>query len=447
MKKLTGPKIITPSVPGPKAQALFEKHVKNTPTGMSRVLPTFVAQGDGALFEDVDGNVFLDFGAGISVLNVGYSHPEVVQAVKEQADKFFHTMVNCVLYEQYTELASRLNDIAPISGEKKTLFLNSGAEANENAIKIARKYTKKTDVIVFSGAFHGRTLLTMSLTSKIKPYKFGFGPFAPGVHRIDFPYCYRCPWGQNKDTCNTFCATRLEEFFIEYAAPEDVAAVIIEPIQGEGGFILPPNEYLTELRKVCDKYGVILIADEIQTAMCRTGKMFACDDWPVKPDIITIAKSLGAGIPISAVIGKSEIMDAPQTGGIGGTFSGNPIAAAAALKVLEIMKRDNFESKARHIGEIVTARLTNLQEKYSVIGDVRGRGAMMAIEFVKDRNTKEPAKEIVDEIVKNCWKKGLLVLSSGARGNVIRFLMSLVISDDLLNEGFDIIDSVIAEVL
>jgi 4-aminobutyrate aminotransferase/(S)-3-amino-2-methylpropionate transaminase len=285
----------------------------------------------------------------------------------------------------------------------------------------------------------------MSLTSKVKPYKFGFGPFAPGVHRIHFPYCYRCPWGHNRDNCDTFCASRIEDFFVEYAAPEDVAAIIIEPIQGEGGFVVPPNEYVTELRRVCDKYDIVLIADEIQTGMCRTGKMFACEYWPVKPDIITMAKSLGGGIPLSAVTGKAEIMDAPQTGGIGGTFSGNPLGAAAGLKVLEIMKRDDFERKSQHIGEVMTKRLEAMREKYPVIGDVRGRGAMMAAEFVKDKKTKEPAKEIVNAVVEKCWKNGLLVLSAGTRGNVVRLLMPLVISDELLNKGFDILENAVFE--
>lgn len=445
MKKLEGPKIVTSSVPGPKAQALLEKHKKNTPIGLSQVLPTFVAHGDGALFEDVDGNVFIDFAGGIGVLNIGYSHPEVVEAVKAQADKFFHTMINCVFYEQYTELASKLNEIVPVDGPKKTLFLNSGAEADENAVKIARKYTKKTDIITYTGAFHGRTLMTMSLTSKVKPYKFGFGPFAPGIHRIEFPYCYRCPWGKERATCGVFCASRLEDFFVEYAAPEDVAAVIIEPVQGEGGFIVPPNEYLVELRKVCDKYGVLIIVDEVQSGMCRTGKMFACEHWPIKPDLVTIAKSLGGGIPLSAVTGKAEIMDAPHVGGIGGTYSGNPIGAAAGLKVIEVMQRDNFAAKSQRLGEKVTARLKKMQEKFPAIGDVRGLGSMMAIELVKDRKTKEPAKELVGAVVEKCWKNGLLILSAGTRGNVIRFLMPLVITDEQLDKGFDILEKALEE--
>ncbi|MDL2264191.1 4-aminobutyrate--2-oxoglutarate transaminase [Synergistaceae bacterium OttesenSCG-928-I11] len=445
MRKLEGPKIVTSSVPGPKAQALLEKHTKNTPLGLSQVLPTFVAQGDGALFEDVDGNVFLDFAGGIGVLNIGYSHEEVVKAVKDQADKFFHTMINCVFYEQYTNLAAKLNEIVPIEGTKKTLFLNSGAEADENAIKIARKYTKKTDVITFTGAFHGRTLLAMTLTSKVKPYKFGFGPFAPGVHRIEFPYCYRCPWGQDKATCGTFCATRLEDFFLEYAAPEDIAALIIEPVQGEGGFIVPPDEYLIALRKICDKYNIVMIADEVQSGMCRTGKMFACEYWPVKPDLVTIAKSIGGGIPLSAVTGKAEIMDAPHVGGIGGTYGGNPIGAAAGLKVIEVMQRDNFAEKSRVLGEKIDARLKKMQEKFPVIGDVRGLGSMKAIELVKDRKTKEPAKELVGQVVQQCWKNGLLILSAGLRGNVIRFLMPLVITDEQLNKGFDILEKALEE--
>jgi 4-aminobutyrate aminotransferase/(S)-3-amino-2-methylpropionate transaminase len=445
MSDITGPKIVT-EVPGPKAQELLNLREKNVPKGVSNNVPTFVKRGQGALVEDVDGNVFIDFVGGIGVLNIGYSHPEVVAAVKEQAGKFFHSSINVLLYEPYVRLAEKLNSIVPGDFEKKTLFINSGAEAVENAVKMARKYTKRSEIITFTGAFHGRTLLTMSLTSKVKPYKFGFGPFAPGIHRIEFPYCYRCPFGLEKGSCDLFCAKRFESFFLEEVDPEDVAAIIIESVQGEGGFIVPPDEYITELRKICDKYGILFIADEIQSGFCRTGKMFASQYWDVTPDIVTTAKSMGAGMPLSAVTARADIIESSHVGGIGGTYAGNPVALAAALKVIEVMERDDFAAKANHIGEICMERFNAMKEKYDIIGEVRGRGAMLAIEFVKDRKTKEPAKDETDEIIKACWKKGLVLLNAGVRGNVIRFLMPLVITDEQLNTGLDILEQAVSNV-
>jgi len=440
MVKLEKPGIVTPEVPGPKAQELLALHKENVPSGVSNVLPTFVKRAEGALFEDVDGNVFLDFAGGIGVLNIGYSNAEVVEVVKEQAEKFFHTMINNVYYEQYGKLAKELNLLMPGDHAKKTFFVNSGAEAVENAIKIARKYTKRTEIITFTGAFHGRTLMTMSLTSKVKPYKFGFGPFAPGIHRMEFPYCYRCPFGLDRKTCGLHCANRFEDFFLEEVDASEVAAVIIEPVQGEGGFILPPDEYVERLRKICDENGIVLIADEIQSGFARTGKMFAHDYWSVTPDLVTTAKSMAAGLPIAAVTGKAEIMDATHAGGIGGTFAGNPLSAAAGLKVVEIMKRDDFPAKAMHVGQLMKQRLEKMRDRFSMIGDIRGRGAMLAVELVKDRDTKAPAAEETGAIVKECWKNGLLILNCGVRGNNIRFLMPLVITDDQLNAGFDILE-------
>lgn len=447
MEKLEMPKIVTSEVPGPKAKDLLSRYRECVPKGVSNVLPTFVKRAEGALFEDVDGNVFLDFGGGIGVLNIGYSHPEIVEAVKEQAEKFFHLMVNNVFYESYFQLAEKLNEIMPGDHPKKTFFVNSGAEAVENAIKIARKYTKRTEIITFTGAFHGRTLLTMTLTSKVKPYKYGFGPFAPGVHRIEFPYCYRCPFGHERETCGLHCASRFEDFFLEEVDPTEVAAVIIEPIQGEGGFILPPDEYVVKLREICDKHGILLIADEIQSGFCRSGKMFAHEYWGVYPDLVTTAKSIAAGLPIAAVTGKVEIMDAPQVGGIGGTFCGNPLSTVAGLKTIEIMKRDNFPNKAMHVGQVIMDRLREMQDKFEMIGDIRGRGAMLAMEIVKDRKSKKPAKEETVAIQKECWQNGLLVLNAGVRGNVLRFLMPLVITDDQLNKGFDILENAVAKYL
>ena len=436
-------KIIT-AIPGPKSQELLKIREKNVPGGVSGQCLAFIKEGKGAMFEDIDGNVMLDFAGGIGVLNIGYSHPEVVQVVKEQADKFFFSNINIILYENYIMLAEKLNNIIPGNFPKKTMFLNSGAEANENAVKIARKYTGRSEIIVFTGAFHGRTLLTMSMTSKVKPYKFGFGPMVTGITQVPYPYCYRCPHGLERETCNNFCSTQWDRFFLEQVSPENIAAVVLEPLQGEGGFVLPPDDYIVALRKVCDKHGILLICDEVQSGFCRSGKMFASDYWAelgVYPDIITSAKSIAAGLPLSAVTARAEIIDASQVGGIGGTFCGNPLATTAALKVIEVLERDNFADKANHIGGIITSRLNVMKEKYPIIGDVRGRGGMVAVEIVKNRVTKEAAKVETDAIQAECMKNGLVVLNCGIRGNCIRFLVPLVITDDQLVSGLDILES------
>ncbi|KZL89318.1 4-aminobutyrate--2-oxoglutarate transaminase [Clostridium magnum] len=447
MTELKEIKLIT-EIPGPKSQELLKTREKNVPSSISGQCPVFIKKGQGSLFEDVDGNVFLDFAGGIGVLNIGYCHPEVVEAVKAQAEKYFHTSINVIQYEQYIKLAEKINNLIPGKFEKKTMFVNSGAEADENAVKIARKYTNRSEIVCFTGAFHGRTLLTMTMTSKVKPYKLGFGPFAPGVHKVPFPYCYRCPHGLERETCNLHCAKQLDAFFLEQVAPEDVAAFIIEPLQGEGGFVLPPDEYIVQLRKLCDKHGILLICDEVQSGFCRTGKMFASSYWEefgVYADIVTSAKSIAAGLPLSAVTARAEIMNSAQIGGIGGTYSGNPLATTAALKVIEIMERDNFVEKACHIGELTRTRLNEMKEKYELIGDVRGRGAMLALELVKDRTTKEPAKEETNKIVEECFQNGLVTLSCGIRGNVIRFLMPLVTTDEQLLAGLDILERAIAK--
>jgi len=438
--------MVRTGIPGPNAKKLLKIRDQYIPAGVYYTIPTFIERGEGAVVEDVDGNIFLDFAAGIAVLNIGYSHPEVVKVVKKQADKFFHSSINVILYESYIKLAKEISEMCPGDFPKKTLFVNSGAEAVENAIKIARKYTKKTDIICFEGAFHGRTSLTMSLTSKVKPYSFGFGPFAPGIHKIPYANCYRCAYGLERETCNLRCAERLEEIFTSVVASENVAAVILEPIQGESGFIIPPNEFITKIKSICDKYNILLIADEIQTGFCRTGKMFACEYWSVIPDIITMAKSLAAGIPLSAVTGRKEIMQSAHVGGIGGTFSGNPLACTAGLKVIEVMKRDDFSSKANQIGEIIYKRLEKMKSKYSLIGNVRGRGAMVAFELVKNRKTKVPAKDETNALIQEAYKQGLILLSAGLYGNVVRLLVPLVISREQLQAGLDIIENSLSKI-
>ena len=433
-------------IPGPKSKVLLQLKEKYIPKGVFNTVPTFIKRGEGAVIEDVDGNILLDFAGGIGVLNIGYSHPEVVEVVKKQAEKFFHSSINVVLYESYIQLAKKLCEITPGNFEKKTMFVNSGAEAVENAIKIARRYTKKTDIICFEGAFHGRTLMTMTLTSKVEPYSFGFGPFAPGIHKIPFAYCYRCSYGLERSSCNLRCAERLNEIFSSVVSAEDVAAVILEPIQGEGGFILPPDEFVNRLIEICKKNNILLIADEIQTGFCRTGKMFASEYWEAAPDIVVSAKSLAGGLPLSAVTARTEIIEASQSGGIGGTFCGNPLACVAGLKVIEIMERDNFTEKAQKIGKIVRSRFNIMKEKYSIIGNVRGRGAMLAFELVKNQKDKEPAKEEAKAVIKEAYKNGLVLLKAGLFDNVIRILVPLVVAKEQLEVGLDIIDDAVKKV-
>ncbi len=445
--KTSLPKIVTDEIPGPKSAELLKVRKSEVTDAVAMLAPVFVDRAEGAMVQDIDGNRFLDFVAGIGVLNIGHSHPEVVEAVKKQADKYFAPNINVFNYEQYPLLAEKLNKIVPIDGEKETILVNTGAEADENAVKLARRFTGRTEIIAFSGGFHGRSYMTMALTSKVKPYKFNFGPLPQGVQRFPFPYCYRCTYGLERETCDMHCAKVFEEsYFLEYVAPESVAAIILEPILGEGGFVIPPDEFLKEMRDFCDKYGILLIADEIQTGYARTGKMFACEHWSVKPDIVVSAKSVAGGIPVSCVTARKDIMDCVGPGELGGTYSGNALATASALKILEIMDRDDYCGKANHIGDITIKRLYEMKEKFEIIGDVRGRGAMLAVEFVKSRSTKEPAKEETKAIIAECMQNGLVVLGAGVRDNNIRFLMPLVITDEQVNAGLDILENAIAKV-
>ena len=400
----------------------------------------YVAKAKGAVITSVDGKKYLDFGGGIAVMNVGHSHPKVVSAIKDQADKFTHTCFMVTPYDSPVLLAEKLCRMVPGSFPKAAMFANSGAEAVENAVKIARYHTKKTGIIAFENAFHGRTLLGMSLTSKVKPYKFGFGPFAPEIYRMPFAYCYRCPFKLEHPSCNTACADYLEEFFITHLAPEETAAIIVEPIQGEGGFIAPPKTYFSKLKAICDKNNILFIADEIQTGMGRTGALFAMEHFNVEPDITTVAKSLAAGMPLSAVVGRKEIMDSVHASGIGGTYGGNPIACAAGLAVMDIFENENLLEKASDMGHALGARLAGFMKTYEFIGDVRGIGPMMAMELVEDRVTKKPDAEKTKALVKFCYDRGLILLSCGIYGNVIRFLMPLVTTPDELDQGLNIIE-------
>ncbi|RLE15437.1 4-aminobutyrate--2-oxoglutarate transaminase [Candidatus Aerophobetes bacterium] len=427
-------------------QELLKEREKQVPRGPFNVTPLFVSEAKGATIKDVEGKRYIDFAGGIGVENVGHCAEEVVSVIKDQVEKYIHTCFHVVMYEPYLTLAKKLNEITPGDFEKKTMFANSGAEAVENAIKIARYYTKRDAIICFEDAFHGRTLLTMTLTSKVKPYKFGFGPFAPEVYRIPYAYCYRCSFDEKYPSCNLRCAEHLREVFHTYVPAENIAALIVEPVLGEGGVVVPPKEFLPRLKEICKENGILFIVDEIQTGFGRTGKMFATEHFNVEPDIIITGKSLAAGLPLSGITGRAEIMDAPHIGGLGGTFGGNPLACRAALAVFSIFEKKNLLFRAQRIGKRVLEKFKEMQEKYYIIGDVRSLGAMVALEFVRNRKTKEPAKEETNLLVRKCYEKGLILMLGGTYGNTIRTLMPLVISDDELEEGLSILEEGIREV-
>ena len=437
--------VLKTAIPGPRSQELMKARQAAVPRGPYNITPLFIARGEGAVLEDVDGNRYLDFAGGIGVLNTGHAPKSVVRAIQQQAEKYIHSCFHVTMNEPYIRLAEVMNRITPGSFQKKTFFANSGAEAVENAVKVARNFTRRPAIVCFEDAFHGRTLLAMSLTSKVHPYKDHFGPYAPEVHRLPFSYCYRCPWGKRYPGCNIECATFLEDFFKRYVDPTTVAALVVEPILGEGGFVMPPQEYYPILVNLCRKHGILVIADEVQTGFGRSGRMFACEHWGIEPDILVTSKSIAAGLPLAAVTGRAEIMDAPEEGSLGGTFGGNPVACAAALAAIDLIEKQNLVEKAARMGEKVRERFEGLWKKCSSIGNVRGAGAMRAIEFVKDRATKEPAKEMVNRIVRLCYERGLIVIGAGTYGNVIRTLMPLVITEDQLEEGLDVLEGAILE--
>lgn len=428
------------NLPGQKSKGLVERRNKIVPKGVSNGVPTFAKTAKGALIIDVDGNTFIDFVGAIGVMNVGHGHPKVKHALNEQIDQFIHTGFNVMMYESYIELAERLASLAPGKHEKKVLLQNSGAEAVENAVKIARKYTKRQGILSFSGGFHGRTLMAMTMTSKVKPYKFEFGPFAPEVYRAPYPYLYRRPSELTGVQYENYVLEQFQNYFISDVAPETIAAVVMEPVQGEGGFIVPGKRFVQGVAEFCKRHGILFVADEIQTGFARTGHHFAMEHFDVIPDLITVSKSMGAGVPISGVIGRKEIMDAADPGELGGTYSGSPLGCRAALAVLDIIEEEKLNQRAIEIGKMVTNRFQQFYKKFDCIGDVRGLGAMCAIEVVKDRQTKEPAKDLTNDIIKEANKRGLLLLSAGVFGNVIRLLMPLVITDEQLDEGLQILE-------
>jgi 4-aminobutyrate aminotransferase / (S)-3-amino-2-methylpropionate transaminase / 5-aminovalerate transaminase len=434
-------KLVT-EVPGPRSREWFARREKAVAKGVANIHPIVTARASGAIVEDVDGNRLIDFATGIAVLNVGHTAPEVVAAVQKQAELDTHTCFHVTANEPYIELAERLNTLAPGDFEKRTMFANSGAEAVENAVKIARKATGRQAIVTFDHAFHGRTLLAMSLTAKVMPYKQGMGPFAPEIYRLPFAYAYRWPSGPER--CAEEALAYAKDEIHKHIGEENVAAVILEPIQGEGGFIVPAPGFVAGLAELCAEHGILFIADEIQSGMGRAGRWFAIEDEGVVPDLVTSAKSLGGGMPLSAVTGRADVMDAVHVGGLGGTYGGNPVAAAAALAVLDLIERDGLLERSRTVGEMVMGRFREMLAKHEVIGEVRGRGAMCAVELVRDRATKEPADAETTAIVKGCLEKGLIVLSAGTYGNVVRLLPPLMIEEGLLAEGLDIFEDAVA---
>lgn len=425
-------------VPGPQSRALMARRQAAIPAGIGHSAPVFVASAEGALLHDVDGNTFIDFAGGIGTLNVGHAHPAVVEAARAQLSRFTHACFAVTPYESYVELAERLNQLVPGTHAKKTLFAGSGVEAVENAVKIARRATGREAVVVFEHAFHGRTLLGMSMTSKVQPYKLGFGPFAPEIYRLPYPYLYRRPAGAGAD--EAAFRHELEEFFATHVAAQKVACVVMELVLGEGGFVVAPPAYVRVLVELCRKHGILFVADEIQTGFGRTGRMWAMEHYGLEPDLTTIAKSMAGGLPLSAVTGRAEIMDAAQVGGLGGTFVGNPVACAAALAVLDLYAQPEFLARAADLGRRIEARLAGVAARHDCVGEVRGLGAMRALELVKSRATREPDKERTAATIRRAWERGLLLLSAGTHGNVIRTLMPLVITDEQLEEGFEVLE-------
>ncbi|MEH6976756.1 4-aminobutyrate--2-oxoglutarate transaminase, partial [Bacillus pseudomycoides] len=399
-----------------KSDSLHERRNNAVPEGPYNITQLYVGSAKGAIITDVDGNELIDFAGGIGMQNVGHCHPKVVQAIQSQVASSIHSCFHVAPYESYIELAERLNELTPGDFKKKTMFANSGAEAVENAVKIARKATGRSAVVSFERAYHGRTLLTMSLTSKVKPYKHGFGPFASDVYKLPYPYYYRAEDGMTKEEVDGRILAYFERFMLEEVASDNIAAIILEPLQGEGGFIVPSATFIQGVRNLCDKYGIIMIADEIQTGFARTGSLFAMDHFGVAPDLMTFSKSIAAGMPLSAVTGRAELMDAPGPGQLGGTFSGSPVACAAALAVLDVIEEEQLVKRAEVIGSRMMEVFHSWKEKYECIGDVRGLGAMTAIELVKDRNTKEPAAEEVKAIMQETHNKGVITISAGIYG-------------------------------
>jgi 4-aminobutyrate aminotransferase/(S)-3-amino-2-methylpropionate transaminase len=420
---------IQTELPGPQSAAVLAAKAKYVAAPLATFAPFVVKRSEGAIIEDLDGNRFIDFTGGWGCLALGQRHERVVRALREQIDGYLHTDFTAVPYEPFIELAKLLCEHTAIDGELKAAFFNSGAEAVENAVKIARAYTKRKAVLVFENAFHGRTLLTMTMTHKAKPYKYGFGPFAPDVYRLPYPYEYR----------KTVTAAEIEAALLALVDPSEVAVMVVEPVIGEGGFLVPPDWFLPAMRELADKHGFVLACDEVQSGIGRTGRFFAFEHFGVQPDLVCAAKSLGSGLPLSGVVGRAEIMDAPIAGAIGGTYAGNPLACRAAIEVIRGIDEEDLLARAVHIGDRLKGRFEDLRRRFDAIGDVRGLGAMVGIELVRDRATKEPAKELTERIANEALHNGAIFPTAGLFGNVLRVLVSLVITDEQIDEGMDIL--------
>jgi 4-aminobutyrate aminotransferase/(S)-3-amino-2-methylpropionate transaminase len=432
------------SLPGPKGLAALERRKNALPTGLAKSTDVVVEKAEGALVWDVDGNQLIDFAGGIGMINVGHRNEKVVNAIKEQLDKYIHTCTLVTTIEPYLDLAELLNSVTPGDFPKKTLLANSGSEAVENAVNIAKYYTKRNAVLCFEGAYHGRTLLTLSLTSKYALFKKGFGSYVSDIYRIPAPNMYRGIEGMTEEQYVNHCIKKLDEAFISQVDADSLAAIIIEPVQGEGGFLPIPKAYLQKLRDICDKHGIVFIADEIQCGAGRTGKLYAIEHTGVIPDMVVSAKSIGAGMPISAVTGKAEIMDAPHLGGVGGTYGGSPVACVAAIEAIKILNSPAFLQRVNEVGEIIRTTLEGWKDKYKLVGDVRGIGAMRLVEFVKDRDSKEPDADATLEIIRDAVAHGLIMIRAGLFSNCIRLLPPIVITDEQLIEGLEVLEDAIA---
>lgn len=438
--------VMRTKVPGPKSIELMKRRDAAVPRGPYHSTPIFAASAEGAMIEDVDGNRYIDFAGGIGCLNMGHRAEPVTAAISEQLAKYMHLCFSVTPYEPYVAVAEKLNALAPGKSAKKTFIVNTGAEAVENAVKIARAYTKRPAVICFEDAFHGRTLLAMSLTSKSNPYKTGFAPFAGEVYRVPYAYCYRCSYGLTYPSCQMTCAQHLEDTFRRVVPAETVAAVIVEPVLGEGGFIAPPKEFFPILQDICRKHGIVLIIDEVQSGLGRTGKFFAIEHYGIEPDLLLTAKSLGGGLPIAAVTGRAEIMDAPAVGGLGSTFAGNPLSCAAALASIEMIENGGLLERATAMGKKFDATARGWQKKWPLIGDIRALGGMCAIELVRNRETREPADTETKDIAHYCYEHGLITITAGTYNNVMRILVPLTISDAQFAEGLAVLEAAIASV-
>jgi len=433
-------------VPGKRSAELLDARNQYVPRGVSYATPVFIASAKEALARDVDGNEYLDFAAGISALNLGHRNDEISLAIGEQMQKYLHSCFQVLMYEPYVQLAKKLSEVTPGSFPKQVLLVNSGAEAVENAVKIARRHTGRRGLIAFEHAFHGRTYMAMGLTSQVENYKLGFGPYDPTIQRYSYPYTYRAPFKTTDAEFGRWCVKQVEDGFKTRMSAEETAAIIVEPFLGEGGYVIPPKEFLQGLSQLCNEHGILLVADEIQSGMGRTGKLWAVEHFGVVPDILLAAKTLGGGLVLSAVVGRKDVMDSVDVGGIGGTFGGNPLSCVAALKTLEIIERDGLLERATLLGDFARRRLIAMADKYALIGDVRGLGCAIGIEFVKDRETKAPAAEETTRIRQKCLEQGLIILSAGAFHNVLRLMFPLVIKDNELETGLGILESAIKAV-